>query len=108
MADPHIHVGSNFNADAMARDMLASTFGLVSDLPTVVTTGCGLQVPRAMTSFLPESVTCLACREYAHRKYLEYADQVSRLADLPGAPFSAAQARAAAEEYRSLAAKFST
>jgi hypothetical protein len=108
VADPHIHVATNFNADAMTRDMVASTFGLVSDLPSTVTTGCGLTVPRAMTSTAPANVTCLACREYAHRKYLEYADQASRLADLPGAPFSAAQAHAAAEEYRALAAKFAS
>jgi len=105
--DPHIHVGADLNADAATRDLLASTFGLAGDLPSVVTTGCGQRVPRAMTSPLPERVTCLACREHAHRQHLRYAEQVERLADTPGLNVTREQARHAAAEYRALAAQFS-
>lgn len=106
MADPHIHVSHDLGADVIARSVLASTFGLVGDLAGVVTTGCGIDVPRAMTSHLPARVTCLACREHAHQLCLHHAEQASRFADLPGAPFSAEQAHAAAQQYRSLAAEF--
>jgi hypothetical protein len=108
MTDPHIHVSRDLGADLTTRSVLASTFGLVGDLPSVVTTGCGLDVPRAMTSHLPARVTCLPCREHAHQQYLLYAEQVSQLADMPGSPVSGEQAHAAAEQYRSLAAKFAT
>jgi hypothetical protein len=106
-SDPHIHVGENLNADAMSRNMIASTFGLISDLPGVVTTGCGLRVPRAMTSPLPERVTCLACREHARRLHLGYAEQAERLGDMPGIDIGREQARLAAEAHRGLAEKFS-
>ena len=75
MDDPHIHVGSDLNLDGAVRNVVASTFGVAGDLPSVVATGCGLRVPRANTSRLPERVTCLPCREYAHRRFLNYADQ---------------------------------
>lgn len=62
--DPHIHVElSVIHAEAATRDILAATFGLAGDLPSEVSTGCGVQVPYAMTSSRPENVTCLACRE---------------------------------------------
>jgi hypothetical protein len=94
------------NADVMSRDMIASTFGLVSDLPAVVTTGCGLRVPRAMTSPLPERVTCLPCREHAHRLHSSYAEQAERVGDTPGIGISREQARLAAAAHRDLAEKF--
>jgi hypothetical protein len=106
-SDPHIHVGSNLNADAAVRNMIASTFGLASDLPAVVTTGCELRVPRAMTSPLPARVTCLACREHAHREHLHSAEQLERLSRMPGMNVSSAQARLAANKHRDLAEQFS-
>ncbi|MEV0209115.1 hypothetical protein AB0H97_28365 [Streptomyces sp. NPDC050788] len=55
-ADGHIHVDAKMLTDNPAvRGMLAATFGLVGDPPSVVTTGCGLQAPYAMTSRCPES-----------------------------------------------------
>jgi hypothetical protein len=106
--DPHIHVDvSVIHADAATRNMVASAFGLVSDLPSVVTTGCGLQVPYAMTSPRPERVTCLACREYAHRQHLRYAELVGHHSRMPGAIISSEQARLAAERHRDLAKRFS-
>jgi len=95
--DPHIHVGANLNADAMSRNMIASTFGLVSDLPGVVTTGCGLRVPRAMT---------MPCREHARQLHLSYAEQLERVGDLPGINIGREHARLAAETHRELAEKF--
>jgi hypothetical protein len=106
-SDPHIHVQSNLNADAAVRNKVASLFGLAGDLPSVVTTGCELRVPRAMTSPLPARVTCLACREHAHRQHLHYAEQFERLSLMPGMNVSSAQARLAADRHRDLAAEFS-
>jgi hypothetical protein len=106
-SDPHIHVDQNLNADAAVRDMIASTFGLAGDLAGVVTTGCGQRVPRAMTSPLPERVTCLACREHAHRLHLRHADQVERLGAMPGMNLSGDQVRLAAARHRDLAKRFS-
>ena len=82
--DPHIHVELTFHARGATRNLLASTFGLAADLPTSVTTGCGIVVVYAMTSAEPASVTCLACREHAHREHLRLADQMDRLGRMPG------------------------
>ncbi|MEU7043182.1 hypothetical protein AB0A77_19250 [Streptomyces varsoviensis] len=106
--DPHIHVETNVvRAEAATRDVLAATFGLVGDLPSVVTTGCGLRVPYAMTSSRPDRVTCLACREYAHHTHLRFAGEAERLSRMPGSIFSPAQGRLAAERHRALAREFS-
>ncbi|GAA4630324.1 hypothetical protein GCM10023196_055220 [Actinoallomurus vinaceus] len=106
-SDPHIHVQLDvIHADAAVRNMMASTFGLAGDLPSVVTTGCKLKVPYAMTSPRPESVTCLACREHAHRQHLRLAEEVERFGRMPGATISSAQATLAAERHRELAKRF--
>jgi hypothetical protein len=105
-SDPHIHVTLDVVRSAAAvRDRMAATWGLVADLPSVVTTGCGRSAPFAMTSARPEKVTCLACREHAGRQHRRYADQLESLARMPGAVVSAAQAAA---KHRDLAARFST
>jgi hypothetical protein len=106
-SDPHIHVEQQvLHADAAVRGMLAATFGLAGDLPTEVTTGCGRRAPYAMTSARPESVTCLPCREHAHRQHLRYAEQAERLTGMPGLQISPTQASAAAERHRELARRF--
>ncbi|WP_182887120.1 hypothetical protein [Microbispora sp. H10885] len=106
--DPHIHVEQKvMQAGAVYRGLLASSLGRAPDAPSVVTTGCGLQVPYAMTSPRPESVTCLACREHAHREHLRYAEQVERLGGMPGAPVTGAQAAEAARWARDVAKRFS-
>ncbi|RSM59791.1 hypothetical protein DMB66_26430 [Actinoplanes sp. ATCC 53533] len=105
-ADPHIHVDAKFHADATARTILASTFGLAADLPPTVTTGCGLRVPHAMTSTHPANVTCLACRDFAHRHHLRLADQLEHLSRMPGSAITPEQASAAATRYRDLARSF--
>ncbi|GGZ80690.1 hypothetical protein ACFOOM_33705 [Streptomyces echinoruber] len=106
-SDPHIHVASKTGRDdATVRSVLASTFGLVGDLPSLVTTGCGVQVPYAMTSPHPGKVTCLACREHARREHLRLAEWVERLGSMPGSTVSPVQAKQAAARHRELAEKF--
>lgn len=104
-SDPHIHVDVKLNADAATRDMIARTFGLAADLPSTVTTGCGLTVPRTMTSRLPSRVTCLPCREHAGRRLRRIADQLEQIGGLPGG-IAPDQARAAAGRHRALAREF--
>ena len=103
--DPHIHVDVKLNADAAARDLVARTFGLTADLPTTVTTGCGLTVARARTSRMPSRVTCLPCREHAGRQLRRIAEQLERSGGMPGG-ISPDQARAAAGRHRALARQF--
>ncbi|MFF5113600.1 hypothetical protein [Streptosporangium sp. NPDC000509] len=105
---PHIHVDQKvMQASAGGRNAMVLTLGLVPDSPSVVTTGCGIQVPYVMTSPRPESVTCLACREHAHREHLRWAEQVERLSRWSGAPFTGDQAAEAAKWARDLAKRFS-
>jgi hypothetical protein len=104
--DPHIHVELTFHARAATRNLLASTFGLAADLPASVTTGCGIVVAYAMTSAEPESVTCLACREHAHREHLRLADQVDRLGRMPGTNLDSDQVAQAVDWHRAIARQF--
>lgn len=105
--DPHIHVESKVvRGDAAVRNTVASTFGLVGDLPSLVTTGCRLRVPYAMTSPRPDRVTCLACREHASREHLRFAEEVERLSRMPGSTIGPAQGKLAADRHRNLAQRF--
>ncbi|RJL22048.1 hypothetical protein [Bailinhaonella thermotolerans] len=107
--DPHIHVERKvLKSGAAFRNLMVSSLGRAPDAPTVVTTGCGRQVPYAMTSSRPESVTCLPCREHAHREHLRYAEQLERLARMPGSALPADQAVQAAQWARAQARKYST
>jgi hypothetical protein len=106
-ADPHLHVERSVTrGDARVRNLLAGTFGLVGDLPETVATGCGLRVPYAMTSSRPESVTCLACREHGRAEHLRLAEQIERLAAMPGAVVGGAEAGQVADHHRDLARRF--
>ncbi|WP_069871638.1 hypothetical protein [Streptomyces malaysiensis] len=106
--DPHIHVESKVvRGVAAVRDMMASTFGLAGDLPSLVDTGCGLRAPYAMTSPRPENVTCLACREHARLEHLRFADEIERIGRMVGSTVGTADARLAAERHRDLAERFS-
>jgi hypothetical protein len=105
--DPHIHVQARLRAQAAVRNIVASTFGLVGDLPSRVATGCGVEVPYVMTSPRPESVTCLACREYAYRQHLRAADQAERWGGAPGTGVDiGGRAAQAAVRHRDLARRF--
>ena len=105
--DPHIHVERKVvRGEAAVRDVMASAFGLVGDLPGSVTAGCGLRVPYAMTSGRPDRVTCLACREHAGREHLRFAREVERLSAMPGSVIGADQGKLAADRHRELARRF--
>jgi hypothetical protein len=104
--DPHIHVELTFHARGATRNLLASTFGLAADLPTSVTTGCGIVVVYAMTSAEPASVTCLACREHAHREHLRLADQMDRLGRMPGTILDSDQVAQTVDWHRAIARQF--
>ncbi|WP_229071202.1 hypothetical protein [Actinoplanes sp. DH11] len=104
--DPHVHVDARLGGEVVARDMLASAFGLAADLPSEVRTGCGRRVARAMTAVRPESVTCLPCREFARDAHERLAEQVETLGAMPGSTVSPEQAAAAAASHRDRAARF--
>ncbi|GGV36653.1 hypothetical protein [Streptomyces spectabilis] len=107
--DPHIHVEVKVvHAAGAERNVIASTFGLVGDLPSHVATGCGLRVPYAMTSPRPDRVTCLACREHARQEHLRFAEEVERLSRMPGSTISPAQGKLVAHRHRGLAQAFAS
>lgn len=107
-SDPHIHVEVKVvHGDAAVRNLMASTFGLVGDLPGLVTTGCGVRAALAMTSPRPDRVTCLPCREHAQREHLRFAEEVERLSRMPGSTVGPAQGKLAAARHRDLARRFS-
>lgn len=108
-ADPHIHVEQQVvRAGVDVRNAVTSLLGVAPDAPSVVTTGCGHRVPFAMTSTRPESVTCLACRDHAHREYVKFADQIERMSQLPGLNFTGADVTEAVTRLRELAKRFSS
>jgi hypothetical protein len=110
--DPHIHVQQKVvEAGGGVRSAVTSLLGVATDAPSVVTTGCGLDVPYAMTSIRPESVTCLSCREHAHREYLRFADQVEQLSSPPNLAITGLDDQQAAEavaRLRDLARRFTS
>ena len=85
MRDPHVHVEKTpmpgFGHVAM-RALITEATGLVPDLPKTVGTGCGRRRPIAMTSVVPEKVTCLPCRDYARAEYLTWAAMAQVAAEL--------------------------
>lgn len=118
MKDPHIHVEKTpvpGFGHAATRELIVRATGLVPDLPKTVGTGCGRRRPIAMTSTVPERVTCLACRDYGRAEYLTWAAVAQVAAELaeaePRAAIAAAKAtpadlRAEERTYRLLAARF--
>jgi hypothetical protein len=117
MKDPHIHAEKTpmpgFGHVA-TRELIVRATGLVPDLPKTVGTGCGVRRPLAMTSTVPERVTCLACRDWARAEYLTWAGVARAAAELAEAgPRAAIAAKATPAElldeertYRALAARF--
>ncbi|SDM22624.1 hypothetical protein [Allokutzneria albata] len=106
-ADPHIHVERKvLESSPAVRNLVTSMLGRAIDAPSVVASGCGLRVPYAMTSPHPESVTCLPCRDHAHREYLRFADQFERLGAAAGSTVTSGQVTEAAQRLRDLANRF--
>jgi hypothetical protein len=117
MLDPHIHAERTPMpgfGHAATRALIVQATGLVPDLPKTVGTGCGVRRPLAMTSTVPERITCLACRDWARVEYLTWAAMAQVSAELAEAEPSAAVAaqatpgdlRAEERTYRQLAARF--
>jgi len=117
MKDPHVHAEKTPMpgfGHAATRALIIQATGLVPDLPKTVGTGCGVRRPLAMTSTVPERVTCLACRDYARAEYLTWAAMAQVAAELaevePRAAIAAkatpAELRAEERTYRQLAARF--
>jgi hypothetical protein len=73
--DPQIHIASDLNLDGAVRNMVASAFGAASDLPSTVTTACGLRVPRGNTSRLPDESPAWRAAS-THKRYLDHANQI--------------------------------
>jgi hypothetical protein len=107
-ADPHIHVEQKvLEAGPEVRNLVVSMLGRAPDAPGVVTAGCGARVPYAMTSARPQSVTCLACRDHAHREYLRLAGQFERMGSTTGTGLTGDQLAEAVQRLRDLAKRFS-
>jgi hypothetical protein len=64
MKDPHVHAEKTpipGVGHVAIGSLITEAIGLVPDLPKTVSTGCGRRRPIAMTSTMPENITCLAC-----------------------------------------------
>ncbi|WP_244911585.1 hypothetical protein [Actinoplanes regularis] len=108
--DPHVHVEVNLTrAGADVRNLLASTFGLVADLPAEVETGCGRRVAYARTSPHPERVTCLTCRRHASEQHRQFAEDLASMFRMPGVlDVHGADAAKAVARHRDLARRFAS
>ena len=117
MKDPNVHAEKTPMpgfGHAAARGLIVQATGLVPDLPKTVGTGCGVRRPLAMTSTIPEKITCLACRDWARGEYLTWAGIARTAAELAEAEARAAVAaktipddlRAEERTHRELAARF--
>ncbi len=105
--DPHVHVQASVVDRARIRAVLTQVLGRSPALPTTVTTGCRQRRPLAMTSVLPERVTCLPCRDAGRRLHLRCAELLELVAELPTTdPPAADEARRGARHHRDIAARF--
>jgi hypothetical protein len=102
--DLHVHVEGSLVDRARIRAALTQALGRSPALPTTVTTGCRQRRPLAMTSVLPDRVTC---RDAARRVQLRYAELLEFRAALPTTdPTAADEARRRARHHRDVAARF--
>lgn len=110
MKDPHVHVEKDLVLrHATIRAAISAVTGYAPSAPKTIATGCGRRRPYAMTSTNPESVTCLACREWAQQKHAELADAAETAINLlPASLTDEKQAEFAQtiQQHRSLAAAF--
>ncbi len=111
MRDPLIHVEKQqMLTHAEMRALIVEATGLAVDAPKTVATGCGKRRRYAMTSTVPERVTCLACREHAQHEHTELAEMIEAALRLPGmVPDAERECYAgAARQRRGLAKRFAT
>lgn len=84
MKDPHTHVEKDIVfGHALVRSVITAATGLAVSALKTVGTGCGRRRPYAMISTNPATVTCLACREWAHRQHTAAADTAEAALGLP-------------------------
>src|SRR4051794_3934246 len=83
--DPHVHAQSIVTDRQQIRAALTRAVGRAPTLPTTVVPASRQRRPVAMTSVLPERVTCLACREAARAAHLRAAETLEALEALEGA-----------------------
>ena len=112
MRDSLIHVEKQqMLTHAEMRALIVEATGLAVDAPkTVAATGCGKRRRYAMTSTVPERVTCLACREHAQHEHTELAEMIEAALRLPGTVSDADREcyAGAALQRRGLAKRFAT
>jgi hypothetical protein len=118
MRDPHIHVEKTPTpgfGQAQMRALITKATGLAVSATKTVGTGCGKRRPYAMTSAMPERVTCLACREWARAEQIKCAEMAEALLgyDDPDTRQALATAHTTREElaaqarqHRAMAARF--
>jgi len=114
LRDPHIHVEKDLLfTHADIRRVISDATGLAVDAPKTVTTGCSRRRPYAITSTVPEKVTCLACREHAAAVYRQEAESAESLLKISAddaiwltAKVTPAMLAGQAIEHRALAARF--
>jgi hypothetical protein len=105
--DPHVHAEAGIVDRGRIRAVLTQVVGRAPVLPATVTTACGERRPVAMTSVLPERVTCLACREAARDSHLRAARQLEAMGSLPAVGTEdLRRLRQRALEHRDLARRF--
>jgi hypothetical protein len=83
--DPHVHAQIIVMDWGRIRAVMTRALGRAPILPATVETACRQRRPVAMTSVLPERVTCLPCREAARAAHLRAAEALEDLATLPTA-----------------------
>jgi hypothetical protein len=106
--DPHVHARSALTDPGRIRAALTRALGRAPTLPATVTTACRQRRPLAMTSVLPERVTCLACRESAREAHLRAARALEALTSLPTTSAEhVEETRRRALEHRDLARRLS-
>ena len=105
--DPHVHAAAGLVDRGEMRAALTQVLGRAPVLPSTVTTACHQRRPLAMTSVLPERVTCLPCRESAREAHLEAARALDSMAALPTlGTEDLQQLRQRASRHRDLARRF--
>jgi hypothetical protein len=105
--DPHVHAEGGIVDRGRIRAVLTQVLGRVPVLPTTVTTACRERRPIAMTSVIPERVTCLVCRQSARESHLHAARALESMATLPATGSDhVQQLRQRALEHRDLARRF--
>jgi hypothetical protein len=106
--DPHVHVEHAGDLGfTTQRRVIVAALGVAPSAPRTVRTGCDRRRPLAMTSTVPESVTCLACRQFAAGCHREWAELGRAALSLPdSATIDRRELAASVARHDDLAARF--